>query len=177
MANAVVMKVMMIMKRCPEYDTYEGNAETTNVALHTCDYVPPNDYPRCMKSMPPSLISHMLFCDYPGVSSIYSTSPSSPSSSPPTCWGYVICEQPICRRHHHPNLQIFHINLGYQIPMVLDLTITWCCSCDRGGCGTNACSGIPGQYCRFQTHHHSGISGGIYIELHLMDCIKKGIVL
>jgi len=51
---------------CPEYDTYEGNAETTNVALHTCDYVPPNDYP----------------------------------------------------------------------------------SCDKGGCGTNACTGIPGQYCR-----------------------------
>merc|ERR1719466_74051 len=51
---------------CPEYDTYEGNAETTNVALHTCDYVPPNDYP----------------------------------------------------------------------------------SCDKGGCGTNACDGIPGQYCR-----------------------------
>ena len=89
MANAVVMKVMMMLKRCPEYDTYEGNAETTNVALHTCDYVPPNDYPRCMKSMPPSLISHMLFCDYPGVSSIYSTSPSSPSSSPPACWGWI----------------------------------------------------------------------------------------
>ena len=65
MANAVMMKVMMMLKRCPEYDTYEGNAETTNVALHTCDYVPPNDYPRCMKSIPSSLISHLLLCDYP----------------------------------------------------------------------------------------------------------------
>ena len=37
---------IQIIFRCPEYDTYEGNAETTNVALHTCDYVPPNDYPR-----------------------------------------------------------------------------------------------------------------------------------
>jgi len=51
---------------CPEYDTYEGNAETTNVALHRCDYVPPNDYS----------------------------------------------------------------------------------SCDRGGCGTNACDGAPHSYCR-----------------------------
>ena len=42
--NELLTKLMM--KRCPEYDTYEGNAETTNVALHTCDYVPPNDYPR-----------------------------------------------------------------------------------------------------------------------------------
>jgi len=32
---------------CPEYDTFEGNAETMNVAIHTCDYVPPNDYSNC----------------------------------------------------------------------------------------------------------------------------------
>ena len=25
--------------RCPEYDTWEGNRETVNVQLHTCDYV------------------------------------------------------------------------------------------------------------------------------------------
>jgi len=32
---------------CPEYDTFEGNRETMNVALHTCDYVAPNFYPHC----------------------------------------------------------------------------------------------------------------------------------
>jgi len=32
---------------CPEYDTFEGNRETMNVALHTCDYVAPNYYPHC----------------------------------------------------------------------------------------------------------------------------------
>jgi len=32
---------------CPEYDTFEGNKETMNVQLHTCDYVPPNYYPHC----------------------------------------------------------------------------------------------------------------------------------
>ena len=69
-----------------------------------------------------------------------------------------------CRRHYtyYPYLQIFRNN--YLILMVLDLRITWFCSCDRGGCGTNACSGIPGQYCRFQTHHQFGILGRIYIE-------------
>lgn len=54
---------------CPEYDTFEGNAESMSVAIHTCDYVPPNDYSRC----------------------------------------------------------------------------------DRGGCGTNACTGIAGQYGRGRT--------------------------
>jgi len=32
---------------CPEYDTFEGNSATMNVAIHTCDYVPPNDYSSC----------------------------------------------------------------------------------------------------------------------------------
>jgi len=32
---------------CPEYDTFEGNAETMSVAIHTCDYSPPNEYPSC----------------------------------------------------------------------------------------------------------------------------------
>merc|ERR1711915_934569 len=32
---------------CPEYDTWEGNRETVNVQLHTCDYVAPNYYPHC----------------------------------------------------------------------------------------------------------------------------------
>merc|ERR1712107_765274 len=32
---------------CPEYDTWEGNIETVNVQLHTCDYVAPNYYPHC----------------------------------------------------------------------------------------------------------------------------------
>lgn len=32
---------------CPEYDTFEGNAETMGVAIHTCDYTPPNEYPQC----------------------------------------------------------------------------------------------------------------------------------
>jgi len=32
---------------CPEYDTFEGNRETMNVQLHTCDYVAPNFYPHC----------------------------------------------------------------------------------------------------------------------------------
>ena len=32
------MKISM-MWRCPEYDTWEGNRETVNVQLHTCDYV------------------------------------------------------------------------------------------------------------------------------------------
>jgi hypothetical protein len=27
------------LPRCPEFDTFEGNKETMNVALHTCDYV------------------------------------------------------------------------------------------------------------------------------------------
>jgi len=35
---------------CPEYDTFEGNAETMGVAIHTCDYVPPNEYPSCDRS-------------------------------------------------------------------------------------------------------------------------------
>ena len=34
-------------KRCPEYDTFEGNSETMSVAIHTCDYTPPNEYPSC----------------------------------------------------------------------------------------------------------------------------------
>jgi len=54
---------------CPEYDTFEGNDQTMNVAIHTCDFVPPLDYS----------------------------------------------------------------------------------SCDRGGCGTNACEGIGGQYGRGRT--------------------------
>ena len=29
----------MFFFRCPEYDTWEGNRETVNVQLHTCDYV------------------------------------------------------------------------------------------------------------------------------------------
>jgi len=32
---------------CPEYDTFEGNSQTMNVAIHTCDYVPPSDYSSC----------------------------------------------------------------------------------------------------------------------------------
>jgi len=32
---------------CPEYDTFEGNEHTMNVAIHTCDYVPPNEYSHC----------------------------------------------------------------------------------------------------------------------------------
>merc|ERR1712212_1020530 len=32
---------------CPEYDTFEGNSETMSVAIHTCDYTPPNEYPQC----------------------------------------------------------------------------------------------------------------------------------
>jgi len=32
---------------CPEFDTFEGNKETMNIALHTCDYVAPNFYPHC----------------------------------------------------------------------------------------------------------------------------------
>jgi len=32
---------------CPEYDTFEGNRETMNVQLHTCDYVAPHFYPHC----------------------------------------------------------------------------------------------------------------------------------
>merc|ERR1712088_1287922 len=32
---------------CPEYDTWEGNRESVNVQLHTCDYVAPNYYPHC----------------------------------------------------------------------------------------------------------------------------------
>jgi len=32
---------------CPEYDTFEGNAETMGVAIHTCQYTPPNEYPSC----------------------------------------------------------------------------------------------------------------------------------
>ena len=32
---------------CPEYDTFEGNDQTMSVAIHTCDYVPPNEYSSC----------------------------------------------------------------------------------------------------------------------------------
>jgi hypothetical protein len=32
---------------CPEYDTFEGNDQTMSVAIHTCDYTPPNEYPTC----------------------------------------------------------------------------------------------------------------------------------
>ena len=32
---------------CPEYDTFEGNDQTMGVAIHTCDFVPPNDYSTC----------------------------------------------------------------------------------------------------------------------------------
>jgi len=32
---------------CPEYDTFEGNAESLQVALHTCEYEPPLEYPSC----------------------------------------------------------------------------------------------------------------------------------
>jgi len=32
---------------CPEYDTFEGNDQTMNVAIHTCDFVPPNEYSSC----------------------------------------------------------------------------------------------------------------------------------
>jgi len=32
---------------CPEYDTFEGNAETMGVAIHTCDFQAPNEYPTC----------------------------------------------------------------------------------------------------------------------------------
>merc|ERR1711868_27143 len=32
---------------CPEYDTFEGNDQTMSVAIHTCDYVDPNEYPSC----------------------------------------------------------------------------------------------------------------------------------
>merc|ERR1719516_799099 len=32
---------------CPEYDTFEGNTETMGVAIHTCDFQPPNEYPTC----------------------------------------------------------------------------------------------------------------------------------
>merc|ERR1712088_451890 len=28
----------------PEYETFEGNSETMSVAIHTCDYTPPNEY-------------------------------------------------------------------------------------------------------------------------------------
>ena len=31
---------------CPEYDTFEGNDQTMSVAIHTCDYVPDNEYSR-----------------------------------------------------------------------------------------------------------------------------------
>ena len=37
----------MQIDRCPEYDTFEGNSETMSVAVHTCDYTPPNEYPQC----------------------------------------------------------------------------------------------------------------------------------
>ena len=32
---------------CPEYDTFEGNDQTMSVAIHTCDFTPPNEYPSC----------------------------------------------------------------------------------------------------------------------------------
>merc|ERR550519_2692673 len=32
---------------CPEYDTYEGNSETTTATLHRCTAEPPHDYDHC----------------------------------------------------------------------------------------------------------------------------------
>jgi len=32
---------------CPELDTFEGNDQTMSVAIHTCDFVPPNEYSSC----------------------------------------------------------------------------------------------------------------------------------
>ena len=76
---------------CPEYDTFEGNDQTMSVAIHTCDYVPDNEYSRSL----------VLSTEYPEY------------------WEYSqLCDH------------------------------EYCCSCDRSGCGTNACEGIGGQYGR-----------------------------
>ena len=43
-ADIIIVEIITFMiiianNRCPEYDTWEGNRETVNVQLHTCDYV------------------------------------------------------------------------------------------------------------------------------------------
>ena len=62
-----------------------------SVAIHTCDYVPDNEYSRSLvlSTEYPEYREYSQFCD-----------------------------------------------------------LEYCCSCDRSGCGTNACEGIGGQYGR-----------------------------